>query len=123
MQSAFVDLGLDRDAFLYVTDVIDPTEESLEEEEEDQAPEPVPEPEGMFNGDDASASAVDAEALKAAVAPAPAVPAAAPSQNGKRGRDRERTPSTTKIEDLLKEGQEVVVQVLKEPLGTKGARI
>ena len=41
MQSAFVDLGLERDAFLYVTDVIDPTEESLEEEE-DQAPEPFP---------------------------------------------------------------------------------
>ena len=26
MQSAFVNLGLERDAFLYVTDVIDPTE-------------------------------------------------------------------------------------------------
>src|SRR5687767_14938614 len=119
MQSAFVDLGLERDAFLYVTDVIDPTEESLEEEE-DQAPEPVPEPEpeveGMFNG---------GEDVTKAAAPGPAAPAPAPNagQNGKRGRDRERTPSTTKIEDLLKEGQEVVVQVLKEPLGTKGARI
>jgi ribonuclease G len=28
-----------------------------------------------------------------------------------------------KIEDLLKEGQEVLVQVAKEPMGTKGARI
>ena len=28
-----------------------------------------------------------------------------------------------KIEDLLKEGQEVLVQVAKEPIGTKGARI
>ena len=70
MQSAFVDLGLDRDAFLYVTDVIDPTEESLEEEE-DQAPEPVPEPEGMFNGDDAAAPAAELEVPKAAT-PAPA---------------------------------------------------
>ena len=42
----------------------------------------------------------------------------------RRSRERpERTPPTTKIEDLLKEGQEVVVQVVKEPLGTKGARI
>jgi ribonuclease G len=120
MQSAFVDLGLDRDAFLYVTDVIDPTEESLEEEE-DQAPEPVPEPEGIFNSDE-PAAAVEADAPKAAAAGPPA-PALNASQNGRRGRDRERTPSTTKIEDLLKEGQEVVVQVLKEPLGTKGARI
>ena len=31
MQSAFVDLGLERDAFLYVTDVISPTEEALED--------------------------------------------------------------------------------------------
>ena len=31
MQSAFVDLGLERDAFLYVSDVISPTEEALEE--------------------------------------------------------------------------------------------
>src|SRR5438270_11545803 len=28
-----------------------------------------------------------------------------------------------KIEDLLKEGQEILVQVVKEPLGTKGARL
>ncbi|HUR21217.1 MAG TPA: Rne/Rng family ribonuclease [Vicinamibacterales bacterium] len=123
MQSAFVDLGLDRDAFLYVTDVIDPTEESLEEEE-DQAPEPVPEPEGIFNGngDESAAPAAEPEVPKAA-ATGPAAPAPNGSQNVRRGRDRERTPSTTKIEDLLKEGQEVVVQVLKEPLGTKGARI
>src|SRR5262245_23610170 len=34
MQSAFVDLGLERDAFLYVSDVISPTEESLEDDED-----------------------------------------------------------------------------------------
>src|SRR5215467_7616052 len=39
MQSAFVDLGLERDAFLYVSDVISPTEEALEEDE-DVADEP-----------------------------------------------------------------------------------
>jgi ribonuclease G len=126
MQSAFVDLGLERDAFLYVTDVIDPTEESLEEEEEEAAVEAVPEPEGLFNGEEPATPAAEPEAPKAA-APAASAPAPSPAsatQNGKRGgRDRERTPATTKIEDLLKEGQEVVVQVLKEPLGTKGARI
>ena len=35
---------------------------------------------------------------------------------------RERGPQP-KIEELLKEGQEIVVQVAKEPLGTKGARL
>src|SRR6187402_2365306 len=43
MQSAFVDLGLERDAFLYVTDVISPTEEALEDDEE-IVPAPMPEP-------------------------------------------------------------------------------
>ena len=35
MQSAFVDLDLERDAFLYVSDVISPTEEVLEKEDDD----------------------------------------------------------------------------------------
>jgi ribonuclease G len=39
-----------------------------------------------------------------------------------RDRERERQPEA-KIEELLKEGQDVVVQVAKEPLGTKGARL
>src|SRR6187397_3613397 len=42
MQSAFVDLGLERDAFLYVSDVISPTEESLEDEDDPVVP-PTPE--------------------------------------------------------------------------------
>ena len=117
MQSAFVDLGLERDAFLYVTDVISPTEESLEDEEE-LTPAPVVEP---------GAEPAEADDAEPAAAHAEAEPSGAPvGRNGRdrRGRDRpERTAATTKIEDLLKEGQEIVVQVVKEPLGTKGARI
>ena len=33
------------------------------------------------------------------------------------------TPTYAPIEELLKEGEEIVVQISKEPLGTKGARI
>jgi ribonuclease G len=40
-----------------------------------------------------------------------------------RERERETDRPQPKIEDLLKEGQEVLVQVVKEPLGTKGARL
>jgi Rne/Rng family ribonuclease len=145
MQSAFVDLGLERDAFLYVTDVISPTEEALEDDEE-IVPAALPEPAvaeipGETNGEtvqpDAQAEPPGGEPDAALAAePAPAVasaplgePAAAP--NGRpqpQGRfDRNRRPErqlpTAKIEDLLKERQEVVVQVVKEPLGTKGARI
>ncbi len=141
MQSAFVDLGLERDAFLYVTDVIDPTAESLEDEDEPVV-QPVPEldlaaaaaiAEGMVdaapeagdipNGE--SADAPMAPAVEAAANESHPASAASNGQGGQRrgGRDRDRTAPEARIEDLLKEGQEVVVQVVKEPLGTKGARI
>jgi len=86
MQSAFVDIGLERDAFLYVSDVLEPEDED-EADDEDE------------NGGGRSGEA---------------------QGGGRRGRDRGPLP---KIDDLLKQGQEVLVQVVKEPLGTKGARI
>jgi ribonuclease G len=102
MQSAFVDLGLERDGFLYVSDVIAPSEEfhRLETEEE-------PSPAGD-NG--APASIVQARRPPG------------PPDRGRRDRDREKGPEP-KIEELLKESQEIIVQIAKEPLGTKGARL
>jgi ribonuclease G len=78
MQSSFIDLGLERDGFLYVADVIDTMEEFDKLEADDDAP--------------------------------------------KNNRDDRNRPQP-KIEELLKEGQEILVQVVKEPLGTKGARL
>jgi ribonuclease G len=74
MQAAFVDIGLEKAAFLYVSDVygrIEDVEEMGFQTEE------------MLS---------------------------------------DFTPSS-QIEDLLSEGQEILVQVSKEPLGTKGTRI
>src|SRR5436190_3415269 len=82
MQCAFIDIGLERDGFLYVSDVVDTIEEFDRLESEDES---------------ADGGRVD-----------------------RKGRDRGPQP---KIEELLKEGQEIVVQVAKEPLGTKGARL
>jgi ribonuclease G len=76
MQAAFVDIGLERAAFLHANDILRPT--------------PVARPD-----DDANA---EAEAL-----PAPPPP-----------------PSIT---ELLRDGQEVIVQVVKDPIGSKGARL
>jgi Rne/Rng family ribonuclease len=144
MQSAFVDLGLERDAFLYVSDVISPSEEALEEEEEEIPPAPLAEPvspaDGLPNGTTTEVTA--GEATNDAARPQGPARLDRPSDQaqgrpfdqaqgrpfdqaqGRRSRERpERTPSSSKIEDLLKEGQEIVVQVVKEPLGTKGARI
>jgi len=96
MQSAFVDLGLERDGFLYVSDVVATFEEfdRLETDDEDAAGN------GGANGRRGGPS----------------------GPPGRRDRERERGPEP-KIEELLKEGQEIIVQVAKEPIGTKGARL
>ena len=95
MQSSFVDLGLERDAFLYVSDVLE-SQEDLEKLDagEDEEPE----------GAEASADGLPARAES-------------------RGRDRGAHKAEPKIDELLSQGQEILVQVVKEPLGTKGARI
>jgi ribonuclease G len=96
MQSAFIDLGLERDGFLYVSDVIDTDEAFAKlsgDDEDDDEP----------NGNVAAAKA---------------------EGGGQRNRrDQREKQQDQKIEELLKEGQEILVQVAKEPLGTKGARL
>ncbi len=77
MQAAFVDIGLDRAAFLHVEDLL-PTKEM--EEAEQKAPK-----KGRRNA----------------------------------GRVSRKTP----IREMIKEGQELMVQVSKGPIGTKGARV
>ncbi len=119
MQSSFVDIGLERDGFLYVSDVIANLDDY--DKDDDEAP-----PEAAADADAAGTGE--------------AAPAGAPAGGRGRGRgrgDREGAPDPStgsgssraqsrdepKIEELLKEGQDVIVQVAKEPLGTKGARL
>ena len=85
MQAAFVNIGLERDAFLYVDEVSDPVATFDEMEDEDATPEDEP--------------------------PPIAEPARAAENN-----DRS-------IDQLLRTGQEIVVQVLKDALPNKGARV
>jgi len=73
MQAAFVDIGLEKAAFLYVSDVHGRVEEYEE--------------------------------------------------MGFQGEEMSYFNPSSQIEDLLSEGQELLVQVSKEPLGTKGTRI
>ncbi len=109
MQSAFVDIGLERDAFLYVSDVLAPEtdEEGLEDDEDD-------------NGNEGAENAETQRSAEAAPDKGNGV-----GRRGRRDRRdrREDDRPDAKIEELLKEGQEILVQVVKEPLGTKGARI
>lgn len=73
MQAAFVDIGLPKAAFLYVSDVYEPSEEM-------------------------------------------------PWNAGEAPAEGQSNPAS-RIEQMLREGQEIAVQVAKEPLGNKGARI
>jgi Rne/Rng family ribonuclease len=130
MQSSFVDVGLERDAFLYVTEVVNTVEEfeRLESGDED-ADEPVPEPAAVAAGIASADAGTLAPPLRESNDAAPAAngaPGGGPRADRRardRDRDGERDRPDAKIEDLLKEGQEVLVQVVKEPLGTKGARL
>ena len=122
MQSSFVDIGLERDAFLYVSEVVTPAEfERLEGAEDDDAPViPIPAeiPEAVL------VEAVGAAEASPVAAPDRATERRARDREGGRGHSRDdRDRPEARIEDLLKEGQEVLVQVVKEPLGTKGARL
>jgi len=60
-------------------------------------------------------------AVEGVAAPVAAAAAAAPAPQG-RTLSREKAPIPS-ITDLLKEGQEILVQIAKEPMGQKGARI
>lgn len=73
MQSAFVEVGLQRTAFLHVSDIKDSLGDLDEETDKDEG--------------------------------------------------RSQYQGQTRIQDMLKEGQEIMVQAAKEPIGTKGARI
>src|SRR5215471_2622210 len=116
MQSSFIDIGLERDAFLYVSEVINTLEEfeklAGDDDEEDGKP-------GRPEDGKAPDNGVNGANGDSAVQPSPAKAA----ERRGRDRDREKDQPQAKIEDLLKEGQEILVQVVKEPLGTKGARL
>src|SRR6058998_241270 len=80
MQAAFVDIGLERAAFLHVSDLsmdTEPGDTLVDSDEDDKGPE-VPRP---------------------------------------------RRQTTRPIEQLLQEGQELMVQISKGPIGTKGPRV
>jgi ribonuclease G len=96
MQAAFVDIGLEKAGFLYVNDVYQDHQQHELEDDEDEGEEDDEDGEG--EGEEGSGAG--------------------------RGRaPRRRKGTIPPIEDQLKEGQELLVQVIKDPIGTKGARI
>jgi len=107
IQAAFVNIGTEKAAFLHNSDLV--YDEGGDDDDDDA-------------GDDEESGGEDA--ADAAEAEAAGESAAEPKKKGGRGRGgRRRRKDPPKIEDVLKRGQPLIVQVSKEPISTKGPRV
>ena len=130
IQAAFVDIGQEKSAFLHASDLLEP-----DEDEE-------PEEEGEGEGEEE----LEADPAEPAAEGGAVEEGTAERRAGWRGRDRRRrgrgnggggqgnsgearqreiSPrrALPNIQDILKKGQTLPVQVTKEPIGTKGCRV
>lgn len=114
MQAAFVDIGTEKAAFLYVADVVIEKEPAPKDQESDDTLSDVGEEEALEKAFDGETLNEEDELD---------LVEEAESENAVSATRRSKKRSTKVIEDLLKEGQDVVVQVSKDPIGTKGPRI
>jgi ribonuclease G len=105
IQAAFVDIGLEKSAFLHASDLLEP-----EEDEEPTGEE----------GDEAfeEAAEADGEDPKRGRKGGDGNGQSEPRQ--REVRSRRQLPD---ISDILKKGQTLLVQVTKEPISTKGCRV
>ncbi len=111
IQAAFVDIGLEKSAFLHASDLLEPEEEDEEPtgEEGDEAFEEAAETEG--DEGDSKGRGRGRRGGDAAVASEP---------RQREVRSRRALPD---ISDIVKKGQTLLVQVTKEPISTKGCRV
>ncbi|MFL5537265.1 MAG: ribonuclease E/G [Gemmatimonadales bacterium] len=131
IQAAFVDIGHEKSAFLHASDLLEPEED--EEPDEEEVEEPAESP--------VEAEVASSEGVVEGAAEEPNQErkgawrsrdrrrrrnngAGERSDQGER-RQREISPrrALPNIQDILKKGQTLPVQVTKEPIGTKGCRV
>ncbi|MGE0555698.1 MAG: ribonuclease E/G [Gemmatimonadales bacterium] len=103
IQAAFVDIGLEKSAFLHASDLLEPDEDEEPDAEDAEVPD-------------------DIEAAEAAASEAKA------KRGGKNGNGDQRQREVGRralpnVADILKKGQILPVQVTKEPISTKGCRV
>jgi ribonuclease G len=127
IQAAFVDIGQEKSAFLHASDLLEPEED----EEPDDDPEEPAEAEQPAPGLVVAESVVEEPPAEAKG------PWRSRDRRRRRGnggaserpdnerRQREISPRRPlpSIQDILKKGQTLPVQVTKEPIGTKGCRV
>jgi ribonuclease G len=129
IQAAFVDIGQEKSAFLHASDLLEP--------DEDEEPDDESEAEDEVDADPPEAAA-EGVAVEEGGAERRSGwrggrdrrrrgrgNGGAGNGGGGEGRQREISPrrALPNIQDILKKGQTLPVQVTKEPIGTKGCRV
>ncbi len=127
IQAAFVDIGQEKSAFLHASDLLEPDEDEEPDEEEESEEEEAP-----------AESSDPAETTAEESAPERKGPWRSRDRRRRRGNGagatekapgegRQREISSRRalpnIQDILKKGQSLPVQVTKEPISSKGCRV
>ena len=128
IQAAFVDIGQEKSAFLHASDLLEPDED--EEPEEEVAEEPVeadpPARDPVESGGEETTAERKAP-WRSRDRRRRRNNNGAATERGEQGERRQREISPRRalpnIQDILKKGQSLPVQVTKEPIGTKGCRV
>jgi ribonuclease G len=108
IQAAFVDIGLEKSAFLHASDLLEPDEDE-EPAEPDDADQPDEVPVEAGAAAEGEAAGMEARPRR--------------GRNGGENRQREVGRRLPNVADILKKGQTLPVQVTKEPISTKGCRV
>jgi ribonuclease G len=93
IQAAFVDIGTEKSAFLHASDLVRQSADEAEEDDEEDDEDESDEPVAKKNG------------------------------NGNGSNGNGRRAKAPPIQEALKRGQEILVQISKEPISTKGPRV
>jgi ribonuclease G len=132
IRAAFIDLGLKQDAFLHFSDIGSSLseyssligDEDSDVDTDDGDDEEVPAGQPSESSESATARQGGGTAVAAPPAPAPPAPPAPhhPQRGGRDGREARDAKFRESLPDL-KRGQEIIVQITKEPVGKKGVRV
>ncbi len=118
IKAAFIDIGLGQDGFLHFSDIGNRFEEySAMIGDEDENGEEPREPVAAESGGAIGASTTTTTPAEQQRTSSPA----APPQDRDRGRGNNHRPPRKEIQ--LEKGQEIIVQITKEPVGKKGVRV
>src|SRR5438105_3706752 len=96
IQAAFIDIGMEKSAFLHASDLVRENADEAEDDDED---------------DDHQSESVNGSAVRNGDGAQTVV------------RRSRRSLKAPPIQDALKRGQEIMVQISKEPISTKGPRV